>query len=272
MIRNFGWALAAAASLAGSGAASAADMAVKARPLPVPIYSWTGCYIGLSAGGKGVGISETVRTNAVGVIPATAADLGRREAETWIAGGQVGCNYQTGNWVFGIEGDAHAQRWSQSDVFAGLLAPPIGAGSVFDLHSDWQASARGRIGYAMNRTLFYGTAGAAWTQVRSSVSWIPIFGGGPAILTSDTRTLTGVTVGAGVEHAVTDNFTLGLEGRYTWYERERFNAGVVPVGTIVGAAVVIVNGNAYRDVKIETGEIMVKANWKFGPTAVVAKY
>ena len=81
-----------------------------------------------------------------------------------------------------------------------------------------------------------------------------------------------MTVGAGVEHAVTDNFTLGLEGRYTWYERERFNAGVVPVGTIVGAAVVIVNGNAFRDVRVETGEIMAKANWKFGPTPVVAKY
>src|SRR5262245_17829316 len=273
MIRNLGWALAAAASLAGIGAASAADMAVKARPLPPPVYSWTGCYIGLSAGGKGVGISETFGTVAVGAFPATAADLGRREAETWIAGGQIGGNYQSGNWVFGIEGDAHAQRWAQSDVFAGLLVPPIGVGSVFDLRSDWQASARGRIGYAMNRTLFYGTAGAAWTEVRSHASWIPIIPGpGPAIVTNDTRTLTGVTVGAGVEHAVTDNFTLGLEGRYTWYERERFNAGLVPVGVIAGAAVVIVNGAAYRDVKIETGEIMVKANWKFGPTAVVAKY
>jgi outer membrane immunogenic protein len=272
MVRNFGWALAAAVSLAGIGAASAADMAVKARPLPPPIYSWTGCYIGLSAGGKGVGIDETVRTNAVGAIPATAADLGRREAETWIAGGQVGCNYQTGTWVFGVEGDAHAQRWSQSDVFAGLVVPPIGVGSVFDLHSDWQASARGRIGYAMNRTLFYGTAGAAWTQVRSNVSWVPLFVAGPPIVTNETRTLLGVTVGAGVEHAVTDNFTLGLEGRYTWYERQRFNAGVVPVGTTGVVAVFPVFGNAYRDVKIETGEIMVKANWKFGPGAVVAKY
>ena len=274
MIRNLGWALAAAASLAGIGAASAADMAVKARPLPPPpVYSWTGCYIGLSAGGKGVSIRETVHTEAVGIIPAAAADLGRREAETWIAGGQIGCNYQSGNWVFGIEGDAHAQHWSQSDVLFGLLAPPIGNGSVFDLNSDWQASARGRIGYAMNRTLFYGTAGAAFTQVRSSVSWIPnIIGPGPTILSSNTRTLTGVTVGAGVEHAVTDNFTLGLEGRYSWYERERFNVGIVPVGAVVGAAVVIINGNAYRDIQIETGEIMVKANWKFGLTPVVAKY
>lgn len=41
---------------------------------------------------------------------------------------------------------------------------------------------------------------------------------------------------------------------------------------IVGAAVVPVFAPGYRDVKLETGEILVKANWKFGPTAVVAKY
>jgi outer membrane immunogenic protein len=271
MIRNLGWAFAAAASLAGIGAASAADMAVKARPLPPPIYSWTGCYIGLSAGGKGVGIDERITTVAIAPFGTSFIDLGRREAETWIAGGQVGCNYQSGNWVFGIEGDAHAQRWSQSDILAGVLLAPFVNGSRFDLSSDWQASVRGRIGYAMNRTLFYGTAGAAFTEVRSSVSWIPVVPG-PTLFFNNTRTLTGVTVGAGVEHAVTDNFTLGLEGRYSWYERERFNLGAVPVGVIAGAAVVIVNGNAYRDIKIETGEIMVKANWKFGPTAVVARY
>jgi outer membrane immunogenic protein len=246
-------------------------MAVKARPVVVPIYNWTGCYIGLSAGGKGVGINETASTAAAGPFPASTIDLGRREAETWIAGGQVGCNYQAGNWVFGVEGDAHAQRWSQSDILAGPVAPPFVPGDVFELHSDWQASARGRIGYAMNRTLFYGTAGAAWTEVRAFTNWVP-FGIFPGVISAQTKTLVGATVGAGVEHAVTDNFTLGLEGRYTWYQRERFDVGLVPVGAIVGAAVVIVNAPLYRDVKLETGEIMFKANWKFGPTAVVAKY
>src|SRR5215468_3235821 len=173
MIRNLGWALAAAASLAGIGAASAADMAVKARPLPPPVYSWTGCYIGLSAGGKGVGISETFGTVAVGAFPATAADLGRREAETWIAGGQIGCNYQSGNWVFGIEGDAHAQRWGVSSTLVGQVLPPgFAFGDTFELRSDWQASARGRVGYAVDRTLFYVTGGAAFTEIRAFSSWV----------------------------------------------------------------------------------------------------
>jgi outer membrane immunogenic protein len=151
-----------------------------------------------------------------------------------------------------------------------MVAAPFTVPSFFELRSDWQASARGRIGYAMDRTLFYGTAGAAFTEVRAFTNWAPGFG--PGVISTQTRTLTGVTVGAGVEHAVTDNFTLGLEGRYSWYERQRFDIGVVPVGLIVGAAVVVVNAPAYRDIRLETGEIMFKANWKFGPTAVVAKY
>ena len=263
MLRKFGWALAAAASIAAFGSATAADLPVKARPVVVPVYNWTGCYIGLSAGGKGVGLDETVHTSAAAPFAAAALDLGRREAETWVAGGQVGCNYQAGNWVFGVEADGHAQRWSQFDILAGPIPAPFAVGDTYELHSDWQASARGRIGYAMNRTLFYGTAGAAFTEVRARTNWAPI-------LVNQSKTLVGVTVGAGVEHAVTDNFTLGLEGRYSWYQREQFDLGLVPVGVIVGGPVVFAPG--YRDVKLETGEILFKANWKFGPTAVVARY
>ena len=141
-------------------------------------------------------------------LAAAALDLGRREAEgTWLAGGQAGCNYLAGDWVFGVEVDGHAQRWGQTDILAGVVLAPFVNGSTFELHSDWQASARGRIGYAMNRTLFYGTAGAAFTEVRSQVNWLPFFG--PGVISSQSRTLVGVTVGAGVEHAITDNLRSG---------------------------------------------------------------
>jgi outer membrane immunogenic protein len=270
MLRKFGWALAAAVSIASFGPATAADLPVKARPVVVPLYNWTGCYVGLSAGGKGVGLDETVHTTA-GIFPAAALDLGRREAETWVAGGQAGCNYQAGRWVFGVEVDGHAQRWSQSDILAGVILAPFVNGSTFELHSDWQASARGRLGYAIDRTLFYGTAGAAFTEVRARTNWLPN-PPLPGVIVDQSRTLVGVTVGAGVEHAVTDNFTLGLEGRYSWYERQRFDLGLVPVGVTGVIAVFPVFAPGYRDVKLETGEIIFKANWKFGPTAVVAKY
>jgi outer membrane immunogenic protein len=269
MRRHFGWALATAVSLAGLGAASAADMAVKARPpVPVAVYNWTGCYIGGSVGGKFASTRDTVFVPATANSPASSLDLGRGESDTWIAGGQVGCNYQTGKWVFGIEGDAHAQRWSRSQAIAGVLPFPFIAGDIYELRSDWQASLRGRVGYAWDRTMLYATGGVAFTEVRAYTNWIP-FGIFPATLTWDTKTLVGGTVGIGVEHAVTNNFTVGLEGRYSYYGNQRFNAGPLAVVFVGGA---FTSSPTYRDVRVETAEVMLKANWKFGPGAVVAKY
>lgn len=275
MIRKLGWALAAAVSFAGIGAASAADMAVKARPKPVMLYSWTGCYIGLSAGGKGVKTRDTAYYPAFAAAPVSSLDLGELEDITWIAGGQVGCNYQSGNWVFGIEGDAHAQKWAVSSTLVGPVFPPFfGFGDTFELRSDWQASARGRLGYAVDRSLFYVTGGAAWTEVRSYTSWAPQLGvlARPGVIATDDRTLTGWTIGAGVEWAATNNITLGLEGRYTDYGNQRFNSGTVltVVGGLVAAPGTYLQ-NTYRDVRVETGEVMAKVNYKFGGP-VVAKY
>src|SRR6185369_7559052 len=124
---------------------------------------------------------------------------------------------QTGNWVFGIEGDAHAQKWGVSSTLLGAIPSPLFApGDTFELHSDWQASARGRLGYAVDRSLFYVTGGAAWTEVRSYTSWTTAVVPGAltraGVIATDDRTLTGWTIGAGVEWAATNNITLGLEG------------------------------------------------------------
>lgn len=268
MFRNLGWALAAAVSFAGIGAASAADMAVKARPLPVPVYSWTGCYIGFSAGAKGVQTRDTAYYPAFAAAPLSSVDLGQLEDITWIAGGQAGCNYQSGNWVFGIEGDAHAQKWGVSTTLVGPVFPPFFAfGDTFELHSDWQASARGRVGYARDRALVYVTGGAAFTEVRSFTSWAaspPPLARLPVVATDD-RTLTGWTIGLGLEWAATNNITLGLEGRYTDYGNQRFNSGRVTtvVGGVVAAPGTYIQ-DTYRSVRIETGELMAKVNYKFG--------
>jgi outer membrane immunogenic protein len=62
MHRNFGKAFAAIAALVGGlDAAAAADMAVKARPMPVAVaYNWSGCYIGGNVGGKWARTSGSV--------------------------------------------------------------------------------------------------------------------------------------------------------------------------------------------------------------------
>src|SRR5690349_4343781 len=109
-----------AVSLPFAGAASAADMAVKAAPPPVPVCTWCGFYIGLNGGygwgrdtgdlvafSNGLGIPAAV---AGGTIPGT---FGVRP-QGWEAGGQAGYNWQTNNVVFGLEADIQATGIQQS--------------------------------------------------------------------------------------------------------------------------------------------------------------
>jgi outer membrane immunogenic protein len=274
MHRNFGKAFAAIAALVGGlDAAAAADMAVKARPMPVTVaYNWSGCYIGGNVGGKWARTSGSVDVAAAtgpgGALGAFSTPLDSNDAGTFIGGGQVGCNWQSGNWVFGVEGDADGQRWSTSRTLRPGVPPPFVAGDIFDIRSDWQASVRGRIGYAWDRTLVYATGGAAFTNVRVGTNFIP-FGGFPSTVAFDSKNLVGGTVGAGVEYAVSNNWTVGVEGRYTWYGRQTYNAGSLatigfpPAGPFTFAP-------ATQSIRVETAEVMLKANWKFNSSALIA--
>ena len=269
--------------VSAAGSAIAADLPVKARPMVpvVTVYNWSGCYVGGNVGGKWARTSGSVDigpgTGAAGATAASSFPLGSTTSGTLIGGGQVGCNWQAAgsNWVFGIEGDADAQRWSASRTAAGALPTFFVPGDMFDVRSTWEASARGRIGYAWDRLLVYATGGVGFTNVRVGTNFIAVTTGGvsfPATVLSDSRTVAGPTVGGGFEYAFTNNWSFGLEGRYTWYGTKTFNAGAVatqglpPAGPFTFAA-------ATQSVKLDTFEVMGKLNWKFdwgGP--VVARY
>ena len=95
------------ATVMSGGAANAADLPMKAPVYapPVPLqYNWTGCYLGgqLGGGWARTPFSNTASTAAFGdLIPGEGF---RQTDGGFIGGGQLGCNYQTGAWVFGLEG------------------------------------------------------------------------------------------------------------------------------------------------------------------------
>ncbi len=290
MKRHLGWTIASVISLAGVGGASAADMALKAPPPPVvPVYSWTGCYVGGNIGGKSARTTDRVNigpgAGAAGPTAPSFLDFGSADSGTVIGGGQVGCNWQNGHLVVGIEGDIDAQNWKRTDVVGPLLVPPLFVvGDTFQLKSTWEASIRGRIGYAWDRVLLYATGGVAFTDVQATSNWLSTTVGVnppivfPGTLASQTKNLVGATVGAGLEYGVTNNFTVGVEGRYTWYGSQTFGAGLLATAATPPVAVAVVApGFSFapttRDVSVQTGEVMFKANWKFWPGGpVVAKY
>lgn len=173
-----------AAFVATATSAIAAD-AIIYEPAPAPVstvYDWTGFYIGAHGG--------YVSTRAGGFVD--------DNFNGGMLGVHAGYNFvQTGPWVFGIEADA-ARTWNENSYFAGAV----------EIGSDWQWSVRGRAGYAIDRTLIYGTAGIAGTNAYVDVIGSPI---------KIEDSMVGWTLGAGVEHAFTDNWLVRAEYRYSDY-------------------------------------------------------
>jgi outer membrane immunogenic protein len=211
-----------ALSLGPAQIAFAADLPVKAPVYRAPpVYSWSGCYIGAQVGYGWLrdNNTETFGGAVTAVSPTNTADPSGLKV-----GGMLGCNWQwSGPFVVGLEGDG---EWA--DINGGSVTyPGSGAGGPDDFYEAqirWQASARGRVGYAFDRTLFYATGGAAFARIRHIYTVAVV---GPAEEISTTRT--GWTVGGGVEHAFAPNWTARVEYRYADF------GTITNVSTVFGA-------------------------------------
>ena len=199
--------------IGAASSAHAADlrarMPVKAPPPMVAIYNWTGFYIGGHVGG---GFS---RSPAVTTVTASGAfsSAGGSTDSAFLGGGQIGYNWQfSPNWVFGIEADVSA-----SDIrngYTGATAVPATTAS-YRQGIDVFGTVRGRLGYAWNNTLVYATGGYAWAD--TDATRVQLTGAFPvANGTTETvsRTLSGYTVGGGLEYGFSPNWSAKLEYNY----------------------------------------------------------
>jgi outer membrane immunogenic protein len=242
---------------------SAADLGArpitKAPAVAPPIaFSWTSCYIGGNAGGKWGRFSgdATITTPILSeslLFPGGIFGVNNNHDfdGSFVGGGQIGCQWQAGSFVFGIEGDFDA-----TDVRQTFVAPPgvilFAPGDSVDFRNRWQASVRGRLGYAWDRWLVYATGGVAFADVRATVNLVPP--GFTAITAEeDTQTLTGGTVGAGVDYAITDNLSLGVEYRFSKFGHETFTF----------PALITAPSTLTATTDLETHEVTARLNWHF---------
>jgi outer membrane immunogenic protein len=181
--------IASIAALAFCGASAiAADMPVKAPPMAM--FNWTGFYAGINAG-YGWGDS---RWHA----PGAGNDTGTFNIDGGLVGGTWGSNWQSGNVVFGLEGDLD---WSNVKGTTHVACVP---GCLSE--GTWLSLTRVRLGYAADRTLWYVTGGLASGGVHKDVH--------TAGDTPSTSTEYGWTLGAGVEWALQSNWSAKLEYLY----------------------------------------------------------
>lgn len=198
------------ASVIGS-AAFAADLIVDNAAIDAasPAATWEGAYIGAHAG-FGAGTVNWVFSGT--------DDGDEYDVDGWVLGGQIGYNWQVDNIVFGLEADLSVSTISGDyETFA-----------TRDIN--WVASARGRIGYAIDSVLLYGTAGLA---VANST--------GTLFILNDTQTHVGWTAGIGAEVMVSDNVSLKAEYRFSDYGAESYYFDSIDTGFSTHTATVGVN-------------------------------
>jgi outer membrane immunogenic protein len=257
----------------GTSAAFAADKRVPAYapPPPVPVYTWSGCYAGGSAG-YSTGNSQhfatagsTFNNPGLGVfnqIPAGTSITDKFDLSGFIGGFQGGCNWQWGVWVFGIEGDGSATNKSGQGNEFPLVGLPGGAGSanwVSETQERWLVTARGRLGLSGwgwwgDKTMVYVTGGAAWAKIDAS-EWLFANNGTGPIRTGhqESNTRSGWTVGGGIEYAVGYGWSVRSEFLYVKFDDyTTFTTGPFAVGNV-----------SPREVKLEDYIWRAGMNYKF---------
>ena len=169
------FAIMAAVPTAPAGAADLYGRAPAYAAAPLNIYNWNGFYVGANLGYQWGKVTNWPSTEPSGIA----------------GGGQVGYNWQVHpNWVLGLEADI--QGSGANDTFA-----------AYKFSNPWFGTVRGRVGYAMNNVLIYGTGGFAYGGGKIS------FGG-----VTEAQTHIGWTAGAGVEVGLTPNWSAKAEYLY----------------------------------------------------------
>jgi outer membrane immunogenic protein len=256
-----------------------AGSAMPVKAAPAAVFNWTGVYVGAAVASRSS--VESWATNLIGdeaggLMPAdpttTPASFFSSNAQGRL---YAGYNWQLSpNWVAGIEGDVGNGDSSMTvagipGTFGNGSQSPVGIEA--QLHDSasvkmgWDGTIRGKLGMLITPTiLFYGTGGAAFQQVRVSAvcdgDLDSFCTTGNARNQSFSSVRAGWTLGLGIEAVLTGNWIGKAEVRYADFGRynNTFFAGT--------------GDDVVTSVRVQTLTALAGVSYKFGPTAVVAKY
>lgn len=199
-------------------------------------YDWRGFYLGAQFGTGGL-VTDGMY-NAFD-IPSETIDLRAVNDLGVLGGGQIGYNWQSGSIVFGLEGDVAAIDWD------GRQAEFAHPGQAVEFNSNVIATARGRIGWAPDKLLFFVTAGFAFLDAELDNT------SNDAGRSRNLDTVGGVA-GLGMEWGVTSSFSLKMEGDFLFFDDD---TRIANLGS---------EGDAGDFFRIDDGFVArVGANWRF---------
>ena len=235
--------------------ASAADLAarpyVKAPAMIAAVYDWSGLYIGAN-GGWG---SSHKCWDFVDAGGAFVARDGCHNATGGTAGGQLGFRWQSGAWVFGVEGQGN---WADlKGRSLGAFNPAVTAESQMGSFGLFT----GQIGYAFNNVLLYVKGGAAVATDRYRVLDTAT---NVELTNRESDTRVGGSIGAGLEFGISPNWSAGIEYNHLFMGDRTY--------TFISNGIAAPIGTTFRErISQDADLVTVRVNYRWGGP-VVAKY
>jgi outer membrane immunogenic protein len=184
--------------------------------------AWDGFYGGVHFGMATADFDSVFDSSEIPQDQPDDAVFGRFfDLDGFVSGLHAGFNRTSGNFVYGAEID-----WTHLGLSDGLADPNdegLGTTDNASAKINWVASLRGRAGVISGRSLLYATAGIAWADVSYTARNADNnnFNAGSKDLSGG-----GYVVGGGIEHALTNRFTVRLEGLYYGFDRRKDTSGL----------------------------------------------
>jgi outer membrane immunogenic protein len=273
-----------------SASAFAADMSVRGTPVYVP-FTWTGFYGGVNVGyGWGDPKITSVITSfvepgpgATGVLNAAASETSSSSSSA-LGGFQAGYNIQTGSWVYGLETDLSVTKLqaisppiaASTSAFGGADTASLQTTSTPTASIDWFGTLRGRLGFAWDRVLMYGTGGLAYGLVRLTDG--TLFNGfagqgisptdGSVAFNSvsapkDSIVKVGWSAGGGIDYAYTNNIILSFTYMHVDLGSEtEFSKFKRPNNILGGASTTLVRGWTFTSTSYNFDVVRAAVSWK----------
>jgi outer membrane immunogenic protein len=189
---------------------------------PIPIYNWTGFYVGANLGGAWT-------RDAFSQGPAADAQSGTINTAGIVGGGQIGFNWQViPAIVLGVEADIDGADLNNNVNTSGAAGVTLNWREKVDFYG----TARGRLGYAWNNWLFYGTGGFAWAGdnfTRTQLTQAPTTPLAGFSISNDPGRI-GWTAGGGIEWAFARNWTARVEYLHLDFNDAAFTFSTAAVG------------------------------------------
>ena len=219
--------------------ALAADLPMKTPPAAVaPAPQWTGWNVGLSLGARWADIDGTSLSFGGGPVPFPALANQSYDSTTFRVGGYLGYDWQFDpKWLVGLEGDfAWGDAKKHVDALQGIA--PANTGNFSVVRQTWDAGIRARLGYLLDPTwLIYVTGGVQWQHIEATencaantcgVGLIGLPAGAPYLQTNST-TLTGWSIGGGIEKMLPGRWLIRGEYRFADFGTWTTSFGGTPV-------------------------------------------